>query len=987
MPTGFLTDAERDRLSNFPAELPQDDVIAYFTLSASDRAAVPRTSAPANRLGFSVQLGTLRCLGFCPPVARTPATVVQFVAEQLGVRPEVLKEYGRRRPTVAEHYVQVQAHLGFRRPSTADKGELTSWLVERALEHDRPTLLLELACDRLRRAKVTRPALNRLERIVGTARARARRETYRLVSPLLTPARRATLDALLVADEETGRTPLSWLRQDVTRSTPRSISEMLDKLRYVEPRVEGLDLDALTPNHRKFLAQIGNKSSSRALALMNAERRYPILLAFLQRAHEEVTDETLTMFDRCIADTDARAGRDLKDLRLKAAVSTEEKVRMLREVLGLVTDPSIADEKLREAIVDHLTEEVLLAALAECDELARPEDGGHFDLLADRFSSLRQFTPAFLAAFDFRSHRPRDPLLGAIEVVRELNASPGRPRFVSDDATVAFIPERWRTHVVDDEGRLRRRGYELCVLWQLRESLRCGDVWVARSRRYADPESYLIPKDRWPSLRVEVCSQVGAPSDGEERIAERRAELEALLRRVDERLPGYNRVRIEDGELVVPHVTAEDRPASLITLERLVDERLPLVELSDLLLEVDGMTGFSMDLQHAGGAEPRTKNLLVQCHASILAQACNLGLTRMAQGADLSYEKLAWTTRWYLREETLRAAFTRIVNFQHRQPLAQFWGTGGFSSSDGQRFAVPIRSRTASCIPRYFGYGRGMTAQTWTSDQFSQYGSKPTISTVREATYVLDAILDNESELEISEHTTDTNGYTDIVFALFDLLGLKFMPRLRDPGSRRLFRIDKTIPYRNIGPLLSGTVRPSLILKRWDAMLRVTGSLKLGWVTSSLFLSKLQARERKTEVAAALEEYGRLVRTIFLLQYVDDEALRRRIGKQLNKGEAMHSLRRFLFLAKQGQIRRAAYEEQLNQMSCLNVVANAVVAWNTVYMHAVLEQLRAEGHTVNDDDVAHLSPARFEHINPYGKFRFDLSLARRSAARRPLRRP
>jgi TnpA family transposase len=149
------------------------------------------------------------------------------------------------------------------------------------------------------------------------------------------------------------------------------------------------------------------------------------------------------------------------------------------------------------------------------------------------------------------------------------------------------------------------------------------------------------------------------------------------------------------------------------------------------------------------------------------------------------------------------------------------------------------------------------------SDQFSQYGSKPTIATMRDATYVLDAILDNESDLEITEHTTDTAGYTDIVFGLFDLLGLKFMPRLRDPGASRLYRIDKSIRYRHLGPLLRGTVRPSFILQRWDAMLRVTGSLKLGWVTSSLFLAKLHARERKTELASALEEYGRLVKTIF----------------------------------------------------------------------------------------------------------------------------
>lgn len=436
-----------------------------------------------------------------------------------------------------------------------------------------------------------------------------------------------------------------------------------------------------------------------------------------------------------------------------------------------------------------------------------------------------------------------------------------------------------------------------------------------------------------------------------------------------------------------PRAPADAHSASLVELGRLVDERLPLVELSDLLLEVDGWTGFSKVLQHASRAEPRTKNLLVQCHASILAQACNIGLSRMAQVADLSYEKLAWTTRWYLREETLHAAFTRVVNFQHRQPLARAWGSGGFSSSDGQRFVAPIQTRTATAIPRYFGYGRGITAQTWTSDQFSQYGSKPTIATMRDATYVLDAILDNESDLEITEHTTDTAGYTDIVFGLFDLLGLKFMPRLRDPGAARLYRIDKSIRYPHLGPLLRGTVRPAFILQRWDAMLRVAGSLKLGWVTSSLFLAKLQARERKTDLAAALEEYGRLIKTIFLLQYFDDEALQKRIGAQLNKGEALHALRRFLFLANQGQIRRAAFEEQVNQVSCLNLVANAVVAWNTVYMGAVVEQLRAEGRSVNDADVGHLSPARFEHINPYGKYRFDLALARRPAQPRPLRRP
>src|SRR6266436_8869832 len=93
-------------------------------------------------------------------------------------------------------------------------------------------------------------------------------------------------------------------------------------------------------------------------------------------------------------------------------------------------------------------------------------------------------------------------------------------------------------------------------------------------------------------------------------------------------------------------------------------------------MEVDGWTGFSRHLEHAGGAEPRTPDLLVHCHASILAQACNFGLTRMAQLADLSYRQLAWCTTWYLREETLKPAIASIVNRHHRQSLAQLWGGG-----------------------------------------------------------------------------------------------------------------------------------------------------------------------------------------------------------------------------------------------------------------------------------------------------------------------
>ncbi len=546
---------------------------------------------------------------------------------------------------------------------------------------------------------------------------------------------------------------------------------------------------------------------------------------------------------------------------------------------------------------------------------------------------------------------------------------------------------KWLPYVIEAGGQLNRRYYELCLLWELRHALRAGNIWLEHSRLYADPESYLIPRPHWPTLRPEVCQLIHAPLDGLERFNQRQAELETHLTEFDQTLTQSNQVRLEKGRLVVSPLRAEELPESAQQLQQWVTERLPQVELVDLLIEVDRWIGFSRYFEHAGGGEPRNRELQVYLYAAILAQACNFGLAQMALSADLAHSRLVWCTNWYLREETLRPAITALVNFHYQQPLSAQWGGGALSSSDGQRFPAAVKTQKATALPRYFGYGRGLTFYTWTSDQFSQYGSKVIPATVRDATYVLDEIQDNETELALLEHTTDTAGYTELIFALFDLLGLQFVPRIRDLGDQRLYRIDRSIRYGHLEPLLTRTIKCDQIIQHWDDLLRLAGSLKLGWGTASLLIGKLQSFPRQNALAGALQEYGRLVKTIFIIRYLQDEALRRRINLQLNKGEALHALRRFIFFANLGRLYRRQYEEQVNQASCLNLVTNAVVIWNTVYMTAVLEQLKKEGRPVNEADIVHLSPARYEHINPYGKYQFDIDETLSRHRLRPLRQP
>ncbi len=405
MPVGFLSDAERERLDSFPAQVLPGDIEAYFSLSRADRRQVPRTASPANRLGFAIQLGTLRFLGFCPDdLSTAPEAVIAFVARQLDVAPGELARYGRRGQTRTEHLRQIRQYLDFRKATAGDLSRLESWLVDRALEHDRPTLLLRMACEHLRGLRIERPGVTHLERLIAAARQRVQHETYRRLAPILTGDCKARLDGLLTVDPAIGHSCLAWLQQSVASYTPRTILVTLEKREFCRRwGIDRWDLSSLSPNRLKFLAQIARRSTNQALQRMPEQRRYPILVAFLYQTLVDLTDEALDLFDHCLADAYHRARRDLEEFRVSVASATNEKVRLFREIGRVVLDPEVRDADLRRAIYRRISPAELRDAVAESDRIIRPPDDHYFDFLESRYTYLRQFTPEFIDALAFRS--------------------------------------------------------------------------------------------------------------------------------------------------------------------------------------------------------------------------------------------------------------------------------------------------------------------------------------------------------------------------------------------------------------------------------------------------------------------------------------------------------------------------------------------------------------------------------------------------------
>lgn len=637
MPASLLTDAERTRLGGFPQDIATEDLFAHFSLSGDDRALIPSTSAQTNRLGFAVALCTVRYFGFYPDDPATiPHDVAWYVGQQIMVSPDALAAYPEREQTRTEHLRRIYEYLGYRRPTQVDLRELFGWLVERAIEHDDPALLVSLAAERFKAEKLVRPRISRLERMAAAARERANDETFLALSPMLAEEAKAMLDALLIPEPEVsraerrarrrspgpapGRTPHSWLREGATSNSPPVILAQLKKLEVLrEMGVEDFDLRAINHNRLKYLANLGRRYTNQALQRQAPERRYPILLSFLSEAYSEITDEVVDLFDHRLQEAESKSKRDLAEFRQGAARATDEKVRLFRQLGRILLDPEVPDGAVREAVYKAVgSPEKLLEAVEESEKLIRPADDNYYDFFADRYSYLRQFTPAFLEALQFRSNKKNDPLLEAIAILRDLNAE--KRRRIPEEAPLDFVPGKWGPYVVDGDGSIDRRYWELCLLTVLREALRSGDVWVEGSRRYADPQSYLIPKTNWPSLRQEVSISTGTPSNGAEHLAACRAEMEASLARLRDAVTHGANVQMQDEKLVFSRDRSEDLPDSVYALQEEIGKRLPKVELTDLLVEMDGSCSFSRRFTHAGGSEPRTPDLRVHLYASVLAR-------------------------------------------------------------------------------------------------------------------------------------------------------------------------------------------------------------------------------------------------------------------------------------------------------------------------------------------------------------------------------
>jgi TnpA family transposase/DNA invertase Pin-like site-specific DNA recombinase len=985
-----LTPAERASLLALPTT--DSELIQHYTFSEPDLATIRQRRGNHIRLGFAVQLCYLRYPGCAlPPDAEPPTPVLSYVGRQLHIEPEVWPQYAQRPETRREHLAELQARMHLAPFSAAAYCLLVHQLAELAQHTDRGIVLAEALVEMLRQRRILLPALDVIERVCSEAQTRGTRTVYAALTAPLAEHHRRVLDDLLAlhADVKGKGSGLIWLRQPPGPPKPKSILAHLERLQTIRDLSlpDGLE-HAMHQNRLLKLAREGSRMTAQHLRELEPARRYATLVAVLLDTRATLIDEVIDLHDRFIGSLFSKAKRTHAERFQESGKAINEKVRLYSRIGRALLDAKQSGSDPFAAIEAILQWETLSESIAEAERLAQPDDFDYLALVGDGFPQLRRYTSAFLDALTMKAAPAARELLAGIDVLKGLNRRQARK--VPDEAPTEFVRKRWERLVCTPDG-LDRRFYELCMLSELKNALRSGDIWVQESRQFKDFEDYLLPAARFAAQRDQQELGLAIETDCERFLEARLALLERELLTV-ERLAASDELPdaaiTSTGRLKVTPLDAAV-PQEATALMQQAYHLLPHLKITELLLEAEDWTGLTRHFTHLKtGAVADDRQLLL---TTILADAINLGLAKTAESCPgTTYAKLAWVQAWHIRDEIYAAGLAELINAQFHQPIAAYWGEGTTSSSDGQYFKAGSWGQIAGQVNLRYGQEPGVQFYTHLSDQYAPFHTTVINATVRDATHVLDGLLYHESELRIAEHYTDTAGFTDHVFALMHLLGFRFAPRIRDLADKRLY-----IPgtqgdakrYPTLAGLIGGSVNVRHLRTQWDELLRLAASIRQGTVTSSLMLRKLGSYPRQNGLALALRELGRIERTLFVLDWMQDVALRRRVQTGLNKGEAKNALARAVFLNRLGELRDRRFENQRYRASGLNLVVAAIILWNTVYLERAIQALRDAGQLIDEALLSHLSPLGWEHINLTGDYLWRQNRLVDQGKFRPLRGP
>jgi TnpA family transposase len=993
----ILTPKELQSIYGLP-QFTDDERGLYFSLDPLEKQIVDEIRTYTAKTFFILQLGYFKAnKQFFVFSLQTVADDAAYLLRRYFQQVPELSDLTISKPTRLAQQTEILRLFDYQTCSPEWKKELQEKANQLVTIYTKPVYVFRELLNFLEYRRIILPGYSFMrEKVIGKALSDERRRLEKAVKGGIPKEQRLQLDNLLEAEESLYQLtllkhePRDFSYQEIHKEVEKQL--LLAELYQLAKRF--LPSLHISNENIKYYASLITYHPIREIKRMKCEVAHAYLLCFISYRYQKVSDNLVNTFiyhvNKLIEESENKA----KEQMALEKLEENKNLKNAGKILELFTDDTISDDtlfgKIKERAFTILSKEQFTVVSryifnASFDEAAYKWK--QYALLSPKFK--RRLRHLFLS-IPFESKIKEDPILQAAAFLKTaLKKNKSLKEYIPSDLPQSFIPPKLERYVFDLKlervnGRNKKNKvlnvdkYEFLVYLLLKEGLDAGDIFVRDSRDFRSLDDDLVDEELWKQKEMLIKS-LNLPylhEPIEIILAKKEDELEALIKRVNDRIKKGENPDIKitgTGESLRWHLVYHNDEEPV---DHPLYSQLPQIGIVDLLLFVHQTTNCLSAFTHLLDRYIKTDVDIQQIIACLVAFGENIGLLKMAEISDISYQSMLTTARNFIYLENLKRANDFVTNALAKLSIFKYFNIEEetiHGSIDGQKIDTQTNTINARHSPKYFGLRKGVASITLIANNIP-VNARIIGAHEHESYFAYDLVFNNTSDVDPHIVSTDDHGINQVNHMILDVFGYQFSPRYVNFNSdtKDIYGFHDPSFYKDCIVKPSRKINKLLIIQEWpDNILRIIVSLALKTTTQSTIIRKLSSHLRKNRTKKAMWEFDNIIKSIDKLKYIDSLEVRQNVQKALNRGEAYHKLKRAVFHAHQGKFRVKTELEQNIWNECARLITNCIIYYQAYILSTLLEQKEKEGKQEQADLIKRISPIAWQNVNLLGRFEFQ----------------
>jgi TnpA family transposase len=952
----------------------------FFAVSLAINSLLENLKTPTNQVCFIILTGYFRAKRkfFTRQFSQAD---IDFVSHQLSVNSKDIHVENYSKVTYLRHQELILQHFGYQAFDQLARAFIDSEIQALVQVQCRPKLIFLETLQILTRKKITLPSYNLLADLIVKAMNQHQQTLGETIEKSLNKSQCEKLDSLL-AKEANSDGSLGWYYQltafkIASHSTrPAKIKANLNDLNtlqtlYLEfkPVIALLNLSS---ESIRYYAYFVIKAQIPHLSRRSSPVRYLYLIAFIAYQTFKLNDILTDTLLNCVQNITNLATKNQKAVYFKERTQRSQAFAKLQAQLSairqILNDEQVNNDQKVASINTALATGDLCAT-----EKSLQQGQDYFEELETHSLKLQRRVADIIRQLHFAKPSSQPALLKALVYYQAPDST------FDKNAPVGFLESDERSALNAADGRFRVSLYKALLFIKTAKAIKSGAVNLLYSEKYRSLDDYLIPKTDWETRRENYLERANLNSFADCKVTLNALEskLEESYQRVNQRFKaGENPYLTRRTDGTVHVTTPKQEEVESLSLGVFFPER-KYISLIEMLATVNQATDFLVEFEHWQSKYQRVQPAPKIFFAGIMSYGCDIGHRKLAQISNqLNENELENVVNWYFSLQNVHNANDKILRFISQLELPALYQPSSeplHTSSDGQKFETHVDSLNANYSFKYFGKNKGVSVVTFIDKRDLMWYSTVISAAEREAATVIDGLMHNDV-IKSDIHSTDTHGYSEVVFGATHLLGFEFAPRIKGLSKQKLSAFKTKGNYEKQSDVLlpNYRIQTAIIETQWDEILRFIATIQLKMTNASQLFKRLNSYSNQHLLYKAMKEFGKIPKSLFILKYRDDCLFRQSIEAQLNKVESSNKFSKAISFGHNHEFVHSEKEEQEIAESCRRLIKNAIVCWNYLYLS---RELANEKNEVRKADLLEAirngSVVTWAHFNLHGEFDFS----------------